>query len=116
MNVALTLMLLLNFCWLCATTNITNKSPNESKCARATYRAMCVWIAKRKSSTPPGHLVYPLVSRGPYICLPMSLVLFKSDFASVRVYFIFGFRLASLPFTFHTRTPTLRFVARCSTN
>ena len=48
-----------------------------------------VWLAKQETLTPPGHLVSPLVSRGPWMSTVVLYCWCHSDSASVLLYFTF---------------------------
>ena len=49
-----------------------------------------VRLAKQETLTPPGHLVSPLVCRGPWMSTVVLYCWCHSDSASVRLYFTFG--------------------------
>ena len=46
-----------------------------------------VWLAKQETLTPPGHLVTPLVCRGPWMSTVVLYCWCHSDSASVLLYF-----------------------------
>ena len=48
-----------------------------------------VWLAKQETLTPPGHLVSPLVSRGPWMSTVVLYCWCHSNSASVLLYFTF---------------------------
>ena len=48
-----------------------------------------VWLAKQETLTPPGHLVWPLVCRGPWMSTVVLYCWCRSDSASVLLYFTF---------------------------
>ena len=49
-----------------------------------------VRLAKQETLTPPGHLVSPLVCRGPWMSTVVLYCWCHSDSASVRLYFTYG--------------------------
>ena len=51
-----------------------------------------VRLAKQETLTPPGHLVSPLVCRGPWIFCVVFYCWYHSDSASVLLYFTFRSR------------------------
>ena len=56
-----------------------------------------VWLARQETLTPPGHLVSPLVCRGPWMSTLVLYCWCHSDSASVLLYFIFLSHLFPLP-------------------
>ena len=54
-------------------------------------------LAKQETLTPPGHLVSPLVCRGPWMSDVVLYCLCHSDSASVLLYFTFLSHLFALP-------------------
>ena len=56
-----------------------------------------VRLAKQETLTPPGHLVSPLVSRGPWMSTVVLYCWCHSDSASVLLYFTFLSHLFPLP-------------------
>ena len=56
-----------------------------------------VRLAKQETLTPPGHLVSPLVCRGPWMSTVVLYCLCHSDSASVLLYFTFLSHLFPLP-------------------
>ena len=56
-----------------------------------------VRLAKQETLTPPGHLVSPLVCRGPWISTVVLYCCCHSDSASVLLYFTFLSHLFPLP-------------------
>ena len=56
-----------------------------------------VRLAKQETLTPPGHLVSPLVCRGPWMSTVVLYCLCHSDSATVLLYFAFLSHLFPLP-------------------
>ena len=58
---------------------------------------MAMRLAKQEMRTPPGHLVSPLVCRGPWMSTMVLYCWCHSDSASVLLYFTFSSHLFPLP-------------------
>ena len=81
-------------CWGCDTSYIVSV---HIQCQASIYTlSLCrghswrVRLAKQETLTPPGHLVSPLVCRGPWMSTVVLYCWYHSDSASVLLYFTYG--------------------------
>ena len=72
-----------------------------------------VRLAKQETLTPPGHLVSPLVCRGPWMSTVVLYCLCHSDSASVLLYFTFLSHLFPLPCGAGSTVPRKGFDLKC---
>ena len=94
----LTQELLCLFCLVCCCCDTSYIVSVHIQCQASMYiRSLCrghswrrVRLAKQETLTPPGHLVSPLVCRGPWISTVVLYCWCHSDTASVLLYFTFS--------------------------